>query len=92
MSILTPILFVIVGALAGAAAVGMYNRQKNLEKRIADLEETSNKKHLPYKVAEEIEDAMAAIIHWQYERKMDNEWLENAMNHLKNARNNRSSK
>lgn len=92
MSIFIAIIFIILGALAGAASVAMYNRQKNLEKRIADLEEVSNKKHLPYKVAEEIEDAMAAIIHWQYEQKLDGEWLENALNHLKNARNNRTSK
>ena len=91
MSILTAIIFIISGMLAGAASVAMYNRQKNLEKRIADLEDASNKKHLPYKVAEEIEHAMASIIHWQYEKKLDDEWLENAMNHLKNARNNRSS-
>ena len=89
MSIFTAIVFIITGVLAGAASVAMYNRQKNLEKRIADLEDLSNKKHLPYKVAEEIEDAMAGLIHYEFDLQITKERIDNVLNHLKKARNNK---
>lgn len=79
----------ICGVLAGAGAVALYNRQKNLEKRIADLEEVSNKKHLPYKVAEEIEDAMAGLINYEFDLQITKERIDNVLNHLKKARNNK---
>lgn len=86
MSDIIPIVVLILVFVAGCAATALY---KNMEKRIEDLEKASDKRHLPYKVAEEIEDATAAILKARREIDFDKEVLDNALGHLHNARNNR---
>jgi hypothetical protein len=86
MDIFLAFVILILGVLAGASSVAMYS---SLEKRIHALEQASDKRHLPYKTAEEIENAMAALLIAESEIDFKKELLDNAIGHLKNARNNR---
>ena len=55
-------------------------------RRVARLEQ-DGPKHLPYKTADEIEDATAAILRIKHEADFNLELIENAMAHLQLARN-----
>jgi hypothetical protein len=79
--------FLICGLAAGAAMMALYKHVLALEERIKDLEEAS-KKHLPYRTADRIEDATAAILKAAREIDFDKSLLENALSHLQKARNN----
>jgi hypothetical protein len=74
--------------VAGAAVMALWNSHQRLTKRISDLEK-ANHHRLPFRTAEEIEDATAAILKAMREIEFDKSMLENALGHLKNARNNR---
>jgi hypothetical protein len=59
---------------------------RHMREKITALE-ASQVKHLPYKTAESIEDAEAAIIKAMREVRFNNELLDNALAHLQLARN-----
>lgn len=75
--------------LAGLVIASLRHEWQNMRKRIAELEQASNKRHVPYAVAEEIEDATAAILLAVSEIEFKKSVLDNALEHLHNARNNR---
>ncbi len=90
-------LTLIVGILAGVGVTRLQHdyeqRQRELTDRIAKLEEASDRRHLPYKTAESIENAEAVVIRRMQNRKAEFDFAnaedENLLGHLKNARNNR---
>ena len=82
------ILLGLMSFVAGGAVVALWDSHQRLVKRIAVLEQAS-KHRLPYRTAEEIEDATAAIVKAMREIDFDKSILENALGHLQNARNNR---
>lgn len=85
-----------LGITAGVVIANLWNDWRALRKRVAMLEDTSDKRHLPYAVAESIEDAEAVVIRRMLKRKAEYELAnaddENLLGHLKNARNNRRAR
>jgi hypothetical protein len=80
------IIVLLLAALSAGIAIGMtYAEIKHMRVRIAALE-TSQAKHLPYRTADEIEDATAAILRIKFEKDFWQELVENALEHLQNAR------
>ncbi len=81
---------ILVGIICGGCVVGLYMdfRHKiiDLAGRVAKLEQ-STPKRLPYRTADEIEDAEAALIKFMREIDFDKSVIENALGHLQNARN-----
>jgi len=61
-----------------------YERHKNLEKRITDLEIKSLQR-IPFRSQEELLDTMAAISRYMEERKIQDTFIENAAGHITNA-------
>ena len=57
----------------------------HLRERIASLE-AAQAKHLPYRSAEEIENATAAILRMKFESDFHSDVIENALAHLQKAR------
>jgi hypothetical protein len=79
-------LLVLAALMAGIAAGLMYAEIKNQARRITALE-ANEAKHLPYKTAEEIEDATAALLAAKFKHDFNGELLDNALAHLQQARN-----
>jgi len=79
-------LALIVVFVAGIAAGKLHAEIKCLRERVAKLED-AEAKHLPYRTADNIENAEAAIIKAIREVRFDNELLDNALAHLQQARN-----
>ncbi|MGA2504232.1 MAG: hypothetical protein ABSG01_09100 [Anaerolineales bacterium] len=78
-------IFVLAALVAGIYIGKTYAEFKSMRERIAVLE-ANEAKHLPYKTADEIEHAEAAIIKAIREVRFDNELLDNALAHLQHAR------
>ncbi len=77
----------ILAALVAGFAIGMiYAEIKHMRERIIALE-TAQAKHLPYKSAEAIEDATAALLTAKFKMDLNQEFLDNALAHLQMARN-----
>ena len=68
----------------GLSGLGFYI--KSLTNRIVRLE-AAQAKHLPYRSADEIEDATAAILRIRHEAQFNLDLVDNAMAHLQMARN-----
>lgn len=64
----------------------MARRVEIAERRIRELAE-ARQRHLPYKTADEIENALAALWRLQGELELKAEFVENAIAHLRLARN-----
>jgi hypothetical protein len=79
-------LALIVTFVAGIAVGSARAEIKNMRTRITALE-AAQAKHLPYRTAEEIEDATAALLTAKYKMDLNQEFLDNALAHLQNARN-----
>lgn len=76
----------IIAALAAGFAIGKeYAEIRHMRERITALE-AAQARHLPYRTAESIEDAEAAIIKAMHEVRFNNELLENALAHMQIAR------
>lgn len=76
----------IIVALAAGFGVGkIYSEYQHMRERIVALE-AAQAKHLPYRTAESIEDAEAAIVKAMCEVRFNNELLENALAHMQIAR------
>ena len=76
----------ILAALAAGIATGMtYVEIRHMRDRIAALE-SAQAKHLPYKSAEAIEDATAALLIAKFKMDFNQEILDNALAHLAHAR------
>jgi hypothetical protein len=86
VNILVVTLSILIALFAGFAIGKTYTDIKCLRDRIASLE-SAQAKHLPYKTAESIEDAEAAIIKAMREVHFNSELLENALSHMQIARN-----
>lgn len=67
------------------------NRLSALEQTVQDLQK-AQAKHLPYKTADEIEHATAALMKLKFESDFRADIIENALNHLQIARNGNGSK
>lgn len=79
-------LALIVTFTAGIAIGQAHSEFRHMRERIAALE-ASQARHLPYRTAESIEDAEAAIIKAMREVRFNNDLLENALAHMQSARN-----
>jgi hypothetical protein len=80
------IILSILAALVAGIAIGMtYAEIKHLRDRISVLE-TAQVKHLPYKSAEAIEDATAALLIAKFKMDFNQDLLDNALAHLQHAR------
>ncbi len=78
--------FSVLAAFIAGIAIGMiYKEAKHMGERIAALE-AAQVKHLPYRAAEEIEDATAAILRIKFETDFRQEVIDNALEHLQMAR------
>ena len=77
--------------VAGIFIGGLWNDLRNLRDRMKRMEE-NQAKHLPYKTADEIEDAIAALMRLEHELTFKRELLDNAFAHLKLARNGNEKK
>jgi uncharacterized membrane protein YraQ (UPF0718 family) len=76
----------VMAALIAGIAIGLVLAEfTHMRERIAALE-AAQAKHLPYKTAESIEDAEAAIIKAMREVRFNNDLLENALAHMQSAR------
>ena len=82
-----------LGLLAGwslahlrMALVSGDQRLTELEQKVAGLS-AAQAKHLPYRTADEIENATAALLKLKFEQDFRAELIENALGHLKTARN-----
>lgn len=74
-------------AFAAGIAIGRAHAEfRHMRDRIAALE-ASQAKHLPYRTAEEIEDATAAILTMKFKNDFNGEIIDNALAHLRQARN-----
>ena len=82
-------LIFLFGFVAGAGVCGLFIAYLNLKKRIKDLEARIDQgpKRLPYKSADSIENATAAILSVMQEHHWEGERLQNALSHLQQARN-----
>ena len=86
MACIVLVTVLILIALSAGIAIGMtYAEIKHLRVRIAALE-ASQAKHLPYRTADEIEDATAAILRIKFEADFRQELVDNALAHLQQAR------
>lgn len=65
--------------------MGLVMMLLDMHRRLKQLEATP--KRLPYLSADEIENAMAAIIALQYDVEIKADMIENALAHLRKARN-----
>jgi hypothetical protein len=84
------LLTLILGAVGGGSLIYLIMTIRDLQRQIDDLKATP--KRLPYASADEIENAMAAILTLQYDVDIKREMIENALAHLRSARNPDSSK
>lgn len=89
LSFIVAFIILISGLGIGGLAVGLFATICALTRRVKELEQASDRRHLPYKVADEIEDATAAILKLEHEMQFRKELIENALNHLRKARNNK---
>lgn len=64
---------------------------KEARERITKLEE-ANKTHLPFHAAKEIENATATLLLLESQKNFDLEYIENALSHLRQAREDRRGK
>jgi len=79
-------LLIIFAALLAGIGIGMGIREwKHMRDRIAALEK-AQKAHLPYQTADEIENATAAINRIKFDLDLKQEFVTNALEHLKAAR------
>lgn len=79
-------LFAIIAALLAGIGIGMGLREwKHMKDRISALEK-AQKAHLPYKAADEIENAIASINRIAFDLDLKQEFVDNALEHLKAAR------
>jgi hypothetical protein len=79
---------IVVGAVSfvsGASLAGIYFHLLEMRRRIGKLEQ-DQAKHLPYRTADEIEDATAAILNMKFKLDFNQELIENALAHLRAAR------
>jgi hypothetical protein len=87
------IIVLIIGFFAGWSAAHVLAYLRLTEKRLSGLEETiqdmqgAQAKHLPFKTADEIENATAALLKMKFESDFHSEMIENALGHLQIARN-----
>jgi len=79
--------------LAGIAITKIYYwhiqaqaRTAEIERKIEELS-AAQAKHLPYSTAEEIENSVAALLRLKDEADFRQDLIENALNHLRKARN-----
>jgi hypothetical protein len=74
-----------IATVSGFALGLVYSHIRDLTRRIKALEQ-AQVKHLPYRTAEEIEDATAAILKLKFEADFRQSLVENALSHLQMAR------
>ena len=79
------LIIAITSFVAGSALTGLLCHITNLQRRIETLE-ANQAKHLPYKTADEIEEATAGILKAKFENDFRGELLDNALAHLQLAR------
>jgi hypothetical protein len=75
----------VMAFLAGLSLAGIVVHLCEMRRRIKLLEE-AQAKHLPYRTADEIEDATAAILNMKFRTEFNQEMIENALAHLQAAR------
>jgi hypothetical protein len=82
-------LILVIGILAALAAgfaiAKIHSWINGMQKRLEALEQ-AQAKHLPYRTADAIEDATAALNALQFELDFKRDLLDNAISHLKQAR------
>lgn len=87
------IVAIVVALIAGICLGGLMNEFRHMLKQIEQMGkrieqlEQSQVKHLPYKTADAIEDACAAILRLKFENDLRGDFIDNALAHLGKARN-----
>jgi hypothetical protein len=88
-------LILVIGILAAMAAgyaiAKLHSWASAMQRRLEALEQ-AQAKHLPYRTADEIEAATAAILKIKFETDFRQEVIENALAHLQIARNGNKEK
>lgn len=81
----------ILGMAAGAGllgiilvVLGLAAKNRDMDRRVSKLEEASRKR-IPYGVAEEVMDAMAALDKFVFEKEFYDGLVDNVRGHLTNA-------
>jgi hypothetical protein len=74
-----------ISFVAGSSMTGIVSHLCYLSRRVKELEQ-AQAKHLPYRTADEIEDATAAILTLKLHNELRGEFIDNALGHLQNAR------
>lgn len=83
----------IVALVAGWAAKHIYQMGQDMTARLVDAEkrigqlEQAQVKHVPYRTADEIENSIAAMLRLKNELDFKVELFDNALSHLRQARN-----
>ncbi len=77
--------------VAAASMVWLIVMLREARERITKLE-AANKSHLPFHTASEIENATAALLLLESQKNFDLEYIENALSHLRQAREDRRGK
>jgi Na+/H+ antiporter NhaA len=85
MSSLFITIAILAALIAGFAIGRLYAEMQHMRERIVTLEQ-AQAKHLPYRTADAIEDATAALNSLQFELDFKRDLLDNAISHLKQAR------
>jgi len=80
------ILVFLAGLIIGGCATGLLATIGRLQDRIRILQEAAQKR-LPYRSADEIENAMAALNAIQFDLNFKQDMIDNARTHLAAARN-----
>jgi hypothetical protein len=86
------IIALVIGLFAGWSAAHILAYLRKTDQRLSDLEKTiqdqqaSQAKHLPYKTADEIENATAALLKLKFETDFRTEMIDNALSHFQMAR------
>lgn len=81
-----------LGLLVGVLVTSLLFEWRAMRKRIAELEKASDKRHLPYAAAEEIENAALAIDLLMDDLEFKRSLLQNALGHIQNARENKRAR
>lgn len=86
MSEVVTALLALTAIISSGMAVHFHHRLMDAEKRIGQLE-LAQAKHLPYRAADEIENSLAALLRLKNEADFRQDLIDNALNHLQQARN-----
>jgi len=90
MSITFVIVLSVLSAVMGAGVLRLWQEFKAMKQKLAKLQEANDKRHLPYKSAEALEHALAALDVAIEDAQYKKDYLENSRAWVIKARKNES--